>query len=76
MLFDKRIHAHLKKKVLSLSTCLRNRTTVELEIHMPVPSHRDGTARLRTEVLRADATRLQITEVLKVRSRLHRFAAL
>ena len=41
----------LKNKLQSLSTRLKNRTTVEIEIHMPVSSHRDGAARLCTELL-------------------------
>ena len=40
-----------KKNLKSLSTSPKNRTTVEVRVHMPAPSHHDGPARLCTEPL-------------------------
>ena len=41
----------LQKNPQSLSTHPKNRTTVEVTIHIPAPPHRDGAARLSTEPL-------------------------
>jgi hypothetical protein len=40
-----------KINLLGVSTPLKNRTTVEVREHLPAPSHRYGSARLRTEPL-------------------------
>jgi hypothetical protein len=50
-----------KKTLKSLSTSPKNRTTVEVRVHMPAPSHHDGPARLCTEPL-VPCRRKQLTE--------------